>query len=187
MSARFAIALLASPRFWCLVDLADDASRSKQDPSDAPKVLLGLLEGLPEFLAKNVGNRLNHVNSDEFMAMSYLDFVVYCWNKWGKSGLICEVFKPMLIGDDKLMALLDKFVRTGRIEAGNKVSETMKPLAAAMDVQAMAPRITEAVGTLRPWYIQLGCWAHSASLLGCLLAMTAYHRMGRFLTGDTRR
>ena len=51
----------------------------------------------------------------------------------------------MLADDDQLMALLDKFVRTGIMQSGNKVSETyklsMKPLAAAMDVNAMAPRV----------------------------------------------
>lgn len=52
----------------------------------------------------------------------------------------------MLADDEKLMALLDKFVRTGTMQSGNKVSETyqlsMKPLAAAMDVQTMAPRVS---------------------------------------------
>lgn len=136
----------SSPGLWSLVDLADDALQSKQDPSKAPKALLDLSDGFPESLSKSVGDRLNHANLDEFMAMPDLDFVVHRWNMWGDSGRIREVFKPMLADDDKLMALLDKFVRTGTMQSGNKVSETyqlsMKPLAAAMDVQAMAPRVS---------------------------------------------
>lgn len=136
----------SSPGLWSLVDLADDALRSKQDPSKTPKALLELSDGFPESLSKSVGYRLDHANLDEFMAMPDLGFVVHRWNMWGDAGRIREVFKPMLADDDKLMALLDKFVRTGTMQSGNKVSETyqlsMKPLAAAMDVQVMAPRVS---------------------------------------------
>lgn len=135
----------SSPGLWGLVDLADDALRSKQDPSKSPKALLDLSDGFPEALSKIVGNRLDHANLDEFMAMPDLDFVVHRWNMWGDSDRIRDVFKPMVADDDKLMALLDKFVRTGTIQSGNKVSETyrlsMKPLAVAVDVEAIAPQV----------------------------------------------
>lgn len=135
----------SSPGLWSLVDLADDALRSKQDPSKAPKALLNLSDGFPESLSKRVSYRLDHAKLDELMAMPDLDFVVHRWNRWGDSGRIREVFKPMLADDDKLMALLEKFVRTGTMSSGNKVSETyqlsMTPLAAAIDVQVIAPRV----------------------------------------------
>jgi predicted KAP-like P-loop ATPase len=136
----------SSPGLWCLADLADDALRSKQDPSKSPKALLDLSDGFPEALSKIVGTRLDHANLDEFMAMPDLDFVVHRWNMWGDSNHIRDVFKPMVADDDKLMALLDKFVRTGTMQSGNKVSETyqlsMKPLAVAVDVEAIAPRVS---------------------------------------------
>lgn len=135
----------SSPGLWALVDLADDALRSKQDPSKSPEALLGLSDGFPEALSTIVGNRLDQANLDEFMAMPDLDFVVHRWKMWGDSDRIRDVFKPMVADDDKLMALLDKFVRTGTIHSGNKVSETyqlsMKPLAVAVDVEAIAPRL----------------------------------------------
>ena len=135
----------SSPGLWGLVDLADDALRSKQDPSKAPKALLDLSDGFPEAFSKIVGNRLDHANLDEFMAMPDLDFVVHRWNMWGDSDRIRDVFKPMVADDDKLMALLDKFVRTGTMQSGNKVSETyqlsINPLAVAVDVEAIAPRV----------------------------------------------
>lgn len=135
----------SSPGLWGLVDLADDALRSKHDPSKAPKALIDLSDGFPEALSKDVGYRLDHANLEEFMAMPDLDFVIHRWNIWGNSRRIREVFKPMLADDDKLMALLEKFVRTGTMQSGNKVSETyqlsMKPLAAAMDVETIAPRV----------------------------------------------
>lgn len=139
----------SSPGLWSLVDLADDALRAKQDPSKAPKALLDLSDDFAESIAKHIGHRLDQANLDELMLMPDLDFVVYRWNMWGDSRRIREVFKPMLADDEKLMALLDKFVRTGTLQTGNKVSETyqlsMKPLAAAMDVQVMAPRISALV------------------------------------------
>jgi predicted KAP-like P-loop ATPase len=136
----------SSPGLWGLVDLAGDALRVKKDPSKSPKAFLDLSEDLAPNLSKIVGDRLNHASLDEFMAMPDLDFVVHRWNQWGDPSRIREVFNPMLADDEKLMALLDKFVRTGTMQSGNKVSETyqlsMKPLAAAMDVHAMAPRVS---------------------------------------------
>jgi predicted KAP-like P-loop ATPase len=135
----------SSPGLWGLVDLADDALRAKNEPSKSPKALLDLSEDFPDALSKLVGNRLNHASLDEFMAMPDLDFVVHRWNKWGDATRIREVFKPMIADDEKLMALLDKFVRTGTMQSGNKISETyqlsMAPLAAVMDVRANATRV----------------------------------------------
>jgi hypothetical protein len=136
----------SSPGLWGLVDLADHALRVKKDPSKSPKAFLDLSEDLASNLSKIVSDRLNNASLDEFMAMPDLDFVVHRWNQWGDASRIREVFNPMLADDEKLMALLDKFVRTGTMQSGNKVSETyqlsMKPLAAAMDVHAMAPRVS---------------------------------------------
>lgn len=135
-----------SPGLWSLVDLANDAQRSKLDPSKTPKAMLGLSEGFPKTFCERVVHRLNQANLDEFMAMPELDFIVHRWNMWGGSARIREVFKPMLADDDKLMALLDKFVRTGTSQTGNKVTETyqlsIKPLDAAMDIQDLAPRVS---------------------------------------------
>lgn len=136
----------SSPGLWCLVDLASDALRSKQEPSKSPKALLDLSDGFPEALSKIVGNRLDHASLDEFMAMPDLDFVVHRWNMWGDSDRIRDVFQPMVADDEKLMTLLDKFVRTGTMQSGNRVSETyqlsMKPLAVAVDVETIAPRVS---------------------------------------------
>lgn len=136
----------SSPGLWSLVDLADDALRSKQDPSKAPKALLNLSDDFPESFSKRIGYRLDHANLNELMAMPDLDFIVHRWSMWGDVRRIREVFRPMLSDDDKLIGLLDKFVRTGMMQSGNKVSETyqlsMKPLAAAMDVQVMSPRVS---------------------------------------------
>ncbi len=135
-----------SPGLWVLVDLTDDALLAKQDPSKAPKALLDLSAGFPESLSERVGARLDHANLDELMAMPELDFVVHRWSLWGDSERIRDVFRPMLADNDKLMTLLDKFVRTGLMQSGYRVSETyqlsMKSLAVAIDVQAVAPRVS---------------------------------------------
>lgn len=96
-------------------------------------------------MSKTVGSRLDRATLDELMSMPDLYFVVHRWSRWGDAARIRQVFEPMLADDDNLMALLDKFVTTGTMQSGNKVSETyqlsMKPLAAAMDVQAIASRV----------------------------------------------
>jgi predicted KAP-like P-loop ATPase len=136
-----------SPGLWGLVDLADDALRVKKDPSKSPKAFLDLTEEFPSDLAKIIGYRLDHASLEDFMVMPDLDFVVHRWSMWGNSGRIREIFNPMLADDEMLMALLDKFVRTGTMQSNNKISETyqlsMKPLSAVMDVHAMAPRVSE--------------------------------------------
>lgn len=136
----------SSPGLWSIVDLADDVLQAKRDSSKAPKALLNLSDGFHESLSQSVSNRLDQATLDEFMKMPDLDFIVHRWEMWGDSSHIREVFKPMLADDDKLMALLDKFVRTGTKQQGNKVSETyqlsMSALSSAIDVQAMAPRIS---------------------------------------------
>jgi hypothetical protein len=79
------------------------------------------------------------------MTMPDLDFVVHRRSQWGDTARTREVFKPMVDDDEKLIALLDKFVRTGFRHSGRETTETyqlsMKPLAAAMDVEAMKPRV----------------------------------------------
>lgn len=135
----------ASPGLFGLVDLADDALRAKRDPSKVPKAFRDLEDGFGEALAKFVGHRLDKASLDELVAMPELDFIVHRWEQWGDPTRIREVFKPVLDDDEGLMALLDKFVRTGFRQSGRETTETyqlsMKPLAAAMDIQAMEPRI----------------------------------------------
>ena len=135
----------SSPGLWILVDLADDLIRSKQEPSKAPKALLDLSDEFSERMSKVVVGRLDRATLDELMSMPDLDFLVHSWSRWGDVARIRQVFKPMLADDAKLMALLDKFVRTGTMQSGNKVSETyqlsMAPLAAAIDVEAIASRV----------------------------------------------
>jgi predicted KAP-like P-loop ATPase len=134
-----------SPGLWSLVDLADDALQAKRDASKAPRAFLDLEDGFAEAMAKAVGHRLDNASLEEFMAMPDLDFIVHRWKQWGNPERIREVFKPMVDDDDKVVALLDKFVRTGLRHSGRQTTETyqlsLKPLAAIMDIQAMEPRI----------------------------------------------
>lgn len=134
-----------SPGLWSLVDLADDALQAQRDASKAPKAFIGLDEGFAESFSKAVAGRLDNALLDQLLAMPDLDFIVHRWNMWGGSARIRETFRPMVDDDDRLMELLDKFVRTGLRQSGRRTSETyqlsMKPLAAIMDLQAMEPRI----------------------------------------------
>lgn len=136
----------SSPGLWGLVNLANSALLVRSDPSNSPKAFLDLAEEFPSDLSKTVGHRLDHASLEDFMAMPDLDFVVHKWSMWGEPSRIREVFNPMLADDEMLMALLDKFVRTGMMQSGNKVSETyqlfMTSLAAAMDVQAISQRVS---------------------------------------------
>lgn len=135
----------ASPGLWSLVDLADDGLQAKRDASKAPRAFLDLEDGFAEAMAKSVGQRLDKATLEELLAMPDLDFIVHRWEQWGDPARIREVFKPMVDDDDGLITLLDKFVRTGLRHSGRETMETyqlsMKPLAAAMDIQAMEPRI----------------------------------------------
>lgn len=135
----------SSPGLWSLVGIADDALRSKQDPSKAAKALLELSDGFADDLVKRVGRRLNEASLDELLSMPELDYIVHRWGRWGDVNRIAKVFQPMLADDDKLLTLLDKFVRTGRRESGGRVSETyrllMGPLDLAVGVQAIAQRV----------------------------------------------
>lgn len=134
-----------SPGLWSLVDLADDALQVKRDPSKAPKAMLDLDDGFAEQFSKAVAARLDNAALDQLLSMPDLDFIVHRWSMWGDPARIREVFKPIGDDDDRLIALLDKFVRTGLRHSGRVTTETyqlsMKPLAAAMDVKAMEPRI----------------------------------------------
>lgn len=134
-----------SPGLWSLVDLADHALQAKRDPSKAPKAMLDLEPGFPDALAKTVGKRLDQAKLIDLLAMPELDFIVHRWGQWGDVARIREVFKPMFDDDDRLLELLDKFVRTGLQHSGRKTTETyqlsMKSLAYIIDVQAMEPRI----------------------------------------------
>lgn len=134
-----------SPGLWSLVDLADDALQAKRDPSKAVKAMLDFDADFPDALAKTLGKRLDQASLNDLLAMPDLDFIVHRWNQWGDAARIREIFKPMLDDDDRLLELLDKFVRTGLRSQGRETTETyqlsMKPLAYAMDVQAIEPRI----------------------------------------------
>ena len=69
-----------SPGLWSLVDLTDDALRSKQEPSNAPKALLDLSDDFPERMSKIVGERLDRLTLDGLMSMPDLDFIVHRWS-----------------------------------------------------------------------------------------------------------
>ncbi|MHA6896390.1 KAP family P-loop NTPase fold protein [Ralstonia pseudosolanacearum] len=135
----------SSPGLLGLVGLADMALESKSDPSKAPKVMLDLDDAFPDCLAAAVGKRLDQASLEELLSMPELDYIVHRWNAWGDPAHIREVFKTMVDDDDRLLVLLDKFVRTGTSQSGSRTTETyqlsMKPLAAVMDLDAVEPRI----------------------------------------------
>ncbi len=141
-----------SPGLWILVDFADKALQAKNDPSKAPKWMADVDDDFAETLCKKVAERLDHGSLDEFMAMPELDFVVHRWSMWGDSARIREVFKPLLQDDDGLLQLIDKFVRTGSMQSGRKMTETyqlsFKPLGAVIDIQTIEPRVSAIL--LRP-------------------------------------
>jgi predicted KAP-like P-loop ATPase len=135
----------SSPGLLGLVDIADTILESKSDPSKAPKAFLDLEDAFPEYLVAVVGNRLDQASLEELLSMSELDYIVHTWRAWGDPARIREVFKPVLDDDDRLLILLDKFVRTGMRQSGKRARETyqisMETLAAVMDLDAMEPRI----------------------------------------------
>lgn len=134
-----------SPGLWMLVDLADDAMRATRDPTKTSKAFVDLPEGFADALAETVAKRLDAATLSELLAVPELDFVVHRWGLWGGADRIREVFAPMLEDDARLMELFDRFVRTGQMHSGGKTRETynlsMKPLAAAVDLQAVEPRL----------------------------------------------
>ncbi|WP_031359273.1 KAP family P-loop NTPase fold protein [Caballeronia sordidicola] len=134
----------SSPGLSGLVEIADMVLESKSDPSKAPKGLLDLEDAFPENLAAIVGKRLNQASLEDLLSMSALDDIVDRWKAWGDPARIREVFEPVL-EDDRLLTLLDRFVRTGTRRSGNRVRETyhlpMETLAVVMDLDAMESRI----------------------------------------------
>lgn len=134
-----------SPGLLSLVDLADNLLRATIEPTKTHEAFLGMNDGFPRGFADNVGRRLDRASLEQLMATPDLDYVVHRWSQWGSQESIRQVFKPMVDDDDRLIELLDKFVRTGLMHSGRRTTETyrlsMTPLAAVMDVQAMEPRI----------------------------------------------
>jgi len=135
----------SSPSLLGLVGLADLALESKRDPSKAAKAMLNLEETFPDSLADAIGTRLDQATLVELLLMPELDYIVDRWSTWGDQSRIREVFKPMVDNDDLLLILLDRFVRSGWHQTGNRMTETyqlaMKPLAAVMDLGAIESRI----------------------------------------------
>ncbi|MBV8158779.1 MAG: hypothetical protein JO278_14025, partial [Dyella sp.] len=135
----------SSPSLWGLVGFADWALESKRDPSKGAKAMLNLEETFPASFATAVGARLDQARLEELLLMPELDYIVDRWSTWGDHSRIREVFKPMVDDDDRLLILLDRFVRSGWHHSGNWTTETyqlaMKPLAALMDLDAMESRI----------------------------------------------
>lgn len=134
-----------SPGLWSLVSLADDTLKANREPSKAPKAMRDLDQQFAAQFSQAVALRLNTATLAQLLPMPNLDFIVHRWSLWGDSARIREVFTPMVDDDDRLMVLLDKFVQTGLRHSGRETTETyqlsMKPLAAAIDVKAMEPRI----------------------------------------------
>lgn len=138
---------ILSPDLWCLVNLANDAIQAKTDPSKATRAMINFDSNFVDEFTKIVADRLNNAKLEELLRMPELDFIVYRWAGWGNANTIKDRFEPMLENDDRLMTLLDKFVRTGTRYSDNEVTETyqlsFKALAYAIDVQHIAPRIRE--------------------------------------------
>jgi hypothetical protein len=128
-----------------LVSLADMALESKRDPSKTPKWMLDLEEAFPSRLVGAVGERLNQSSLEELISMPELDYIVHRWNKWGNPVRIREVFKSMTDDDNRLLSLLDKFIRTGTVQSGNRVTETyylsLKSLAITINLDEIEPRV----------------------------------------------
>jgi len=135
----------SSPSLLGLVGIADMAMESERDPSKAPKALRDLDGVFARDLSTATGKRLDQASLEELLSMPELDYIVHRWHAWGDPTRIREVFKPMLDDDDRLLTLLDKFVRTGLRQSGTKTTETyqlsLKALAAAIDLEAMEPRV----------------------------------------------
>lgn len=130
---------------WCLVGLTDEALQAQIDPSKAPKAMHGLASEFAEAMRQVVASRLDAAKLEELMTLPELDYIVHRWSKWGNQERIREVFKPMLNTDESLLALLDKFVRTGLRQSGNVTEETyqlsIKQLSIAVDLNELAPRL----------------------------------------------
>lgn len=79
------------------------------------------------------------------MSRSDLDYLVSRWREWGDPVQLREKFQPALATDDLLLALLEKFVRTGRKYSGNLATDTyslsMSSLAAVVDLEIEEPRV----------------------------------------------
>ncbi|MBN3756053.1 hypothetical protein G3N95_24135 [Paraburkholderia sp. Tr-20389] len=133
-----------SPALTGLVFLADLALDAKKDPAKAPKGLLDLEEGFPESLAAKLGSRLNQASLEELLSMGELDHLVDRWKVWGDPDRMRAIFQPA-VDDDRLLLLLEKFLRTGSSQTGKKFSETyhlsMATLGAVMNLEEIEPRI----------------------------------------------
>lgn len=134
-----------SPALHSVVGLADMALRAKRDPSKAHKAMLDLDDDFADALAGKVGARLNASSLEALLASPEMDFVVHRWSQWGDESLIPPVFEPMLADDGRLLALIDKFVRTGQIHSGRETTETyhvsMTALGKAVDIASIEPRV----------------------------------------------
>lgn len=134
-----------SPGIWSLVDLTDHALQALLVPSKAPKAMLDLDANFSAELESILAIRLDQAKLDDLLAMPELDFIVSRWSKWGDASCIRKVFEPMVIDDNKLLDLLDRFVRTGLRQSGREATETyrlsIKPLDFVMDLKDVEPRI----------------------------------------------
>ena len=134
-----------SAGLWGMVGMSDMVLRAHRDTANVLDALRDLEPGYADALSRSVGVRLDGAGLDQLMEMPELDFTVHKWSEWGDAARIREVFSPMVDDDDRLLALLDKFVRTGLRSSGSKTVETyklsMKPLAIAIDVHAAEPRV----------------------------------------------
>jgi len=134
-----------SPGLFFLVDLVDDALQAKSDSSKAPDSLRDLEHEFVENLRNLIISRLENTKANDFMLMPGLDFIVSRWSQWGDPARIRECFSTFVNDDNGLIALIEKFLRTGRKYSSRKTTVTynlsMKSLSAVIDVDAMKPRI----------------------------------------------
>jgi hypothetical protein len=125
--------------------LPGSSLRGVDTPSKAPKAFVDLDETFPDGFASEVGRRLNQASLEQLLSMPELDYIVDRWGIWGDATRIPSVFQPMVDDDRQLVILLDKFVRTGLRQSGNRMDETyqlsMKTLSTVMDLDATEQRV----------------------------------------------
>lgn len=136
---------IESTGLWGIVGLVDLAVRAVKEPSKAPDSLVGFDPTLVSDVAAIVGKRLDDAPLELLMQIPDLDFIVYRWHSWGTASKIRSIFAPMLVDDERLLSLVDKFVLVGTRTSGSETTEiyrlSMTSLNFAVDIQQIEPRI----------------------------------------------
>jgi hypothetical protein len=135
----------SSPGLWGLVGLADIIFESRSEPSKATKAFVDLDDSFPDGLVSAVAKRLDGASLEQLLSMPELDYIVSRWGKWSDPARIRADFRPLVDDDDQLPTLLEKFVRTGVRQSGNRVDElyqiSMTSLSVVMDIRENSERV----------------------------------------------